>query len=100
MNTVKACRVAGHCRWVTMTQAADFLSRREKVRWYVEARPSGMSLVAEDAQDLAHMAWWVPQGRFNKPVLVEGKATIDQHGANWRITDTGGSRLRVDLPLK
>ena len=100
VNTVKACRVAGHCRWVTMTQAADFLSRREKVRWYVEARPSGMSLAAEDAQDLTHMAWWVPQGRFNKPVLVEGKATIDQHGANWRITDTGGSRLRVDLPLK
>lgn len=100
VNTIKACRAAGHCRWVTMTQAADFLTRREKVRWYVEAQPSGMSLVAEDAQDLAHMAWWVPQGRFKKPVLVEGKATIDQHGANWRITDTGGSRLRVDLPLK
>lgn len=97
VNTVKACREAGRCQWVTMTQAADFLTRRERVKWRLDARPDGLRLVARDAHDLAHMAWWVPKARFAKPVVIEGKATIDEHEDDWRITALEGKRLSVGL---
>ena len=43
------------------------------------------------------MAWWVPKGRFAKPVVIEGKATIDEHEDDWRITALAGKRLSVGL---
>ena len=96
VNTIKTCREAKHCQWITMSQAADFLTRREKVQWQLDTRPDGLQLVAK-AKDLAHMAWWVPKSRFAKPVVIEGHATIDEHGEDWRITASAGKRLSVGL---
>ena len=97
VNTIKACRLAGHCQWITMSQAADFLTRRERVQWQLDAQPDGLQLVAKDAKDLEHMAWWVPKQRFAKPVVVQGQATIDAFGSDWRITAAPGKVLKVSL---
>ncbi|ABM38393.1 polysaccharide deacetylase family protein [Polaromonas naphthalenivorans] len=96
VNTIKACREAGRCNWITMTQAADFLTRREQVQWQLDSRPGGLLLKAQ-AEDLAHMAWWIPKRRFARPVVTEGTATIDEHGDDWRITATAGKQLSVSL---
>jgi hypothetical protein len=97
VNTIKTCRKAQRCQWLTMSQASDFLTRREQVQWQLDGRPDGLQLVAEDGKDLAHMAWWVPKSRFAKPVVVEGQAVIDEHGDDWRITALAGKRLSVGL---
>ena len=97
INTIKACREANRCQWITMSQAADFLNRRERVQWQLDVRPAGLRLVATDAKDLAHMAWWVPKRRFAKPVVIEGLAKVDEQDENWRITAATGTRLRVEL---
>lgn len=97
VNTVKTCREANRCQWVTMSQAADFLTRRQGVQWQLDERAGGLRLIAEDASDLAHMAWRVPKSRFARPEVIEGHATIDEHAEEWRIIASSGKRLRVEL---
>lgn len=97
VSAIQACRQAGNCQWITMSQAADFLTRRERVQWQLDAQPDGLQLVAKDAKDLAHMAWLVPKQRFSKPLVVQGQATIDAFGSDWRITAAPGKVLKVNL---
>jgi hypothetical protein len=99
VNSIKTCREAGNCQWLTMGQAADFMSRRERIQWRVDTRPDGPRLVAEGA-DLSHMTWWLPRGRFAKPVVVEGRASVDESDGDWRVTAAGGNRLGVSLKLQ
>jgi hypothetical protein len=100
VNSIKSCREAGRCQWLTMAQAADFMTRRERVQWWLDARADGLLLMAEDATDLADMAWWVPKGRFAKPVVLEGHATVEEHGPDWRVTALAGTRLSVALKTR
>jgi hypothetical protein len=97
VDRMKSCREAGRCQWLTMTQAAEFMTRRERVQWSLEARGDGLRLQASDPVDLAHLTWWVPKGRFLKPVVLSGQAAVEERGADWKVTALAGTSLSVAL---
>ena len=94
---IKSCREARTCQWMTMTQATEFLNRREQVSWQLVDKADGLQLVAKDERDLDRMAWYAPKARFARPVVLEGKAEIDGFGSEWRITALPGKQLKVGL---
>ncbi len=98
VQEMRACRLAGDCRWFTLTQMADFMNRREAVQWTHTLAAEGDVLSASAPQTLAQMSWWVPQARFGRPEVLSGQARIDAHGNQWRITVVSGKDIRVRLP--
>lgn len=86
---------AGRFRFYTMTQLADFLSRREKVRWVTRAYFNGAHYVIADHPDtLAHQTWLLPRKAYDRPVIDEGQATVAQDDENWIVVAGEGRRLR------
>ena len=86
-------------RWTTMAQQADFANHRLQVQWQVQAAPSGLQLVATDADSLAHMTWLLPAQRYAQPKVLEGAAQVTRDGVYWRVTAGPAARLVLGLAI-
>ena len=98
VDQMAACRKAGHCRWFTMTQMAEYLNRRDAIQWQLQPGEGADVVHASDANDLSQMAWWIPAQRYGKPEVLAGQARVDGYGSNWRVTATKGTTLQLRLP--
>lgn len=84
-------------RWYTMGAHARFLQRREAVSWRLRWASGAEVLEAEHPASLLHMAWQIPKGRYGRPVLVDGLATISDSGEAWLVVAGATRALEVRL---
>jgi hypothetical protein len=86
---------SGRFRLYTMTQLADFLSRREEMRWGTRSYFNGTYYVTADHPDsLAHQTWLLPRKAYGRPVIDNGQATIAENGEHWIVVAGEGKHLR------
>jgi polysaccharide deacetylase len=85
----------GRFRWYTMTQMANFLNSRQKVRWKLTERDGLASLNAAAPKTLAHQTWRFPADKFSEPVIVRGSAKVRQEGDGWIVIAAEGTELDV-----
>jgi hypothetical protein len=88
-------KAEGTFRWYTMSQVANFLNSRKRVTWKLTQRDGVTSLSASDSQTLAHQAWSLPESRFEKPVVIQGSATVVQDGDSWLVVAGEGTGLEI-----
>jgi peptidoglycan/xylan/chitin deacetylase (PgdA/CDA1 family) len=84
-------------RWYTMASLSRFLDRRETAQWSVERRDNRARVTAESPDSLKDLTWLIPTGRYARPSIVEGEATIGRDGSDWMVAATEGGRLVIDL---
>lgn len=95
MEITAQLKAQGRFRWYTMTQMADFLNSRQKVRWKLTERDGLASLNAADPKTLAHQTWRFPVDKFSQPTIVRGSARVRQEGDGWIVIAGEGTQLDV-----
>jgi Polysaccharide deacetylase len=97
VDRVGACRRDEKCSWLTMTQAAEFMSRREQAEWSLSRTATAWRLKATHPGDLRDLAWRVPVARFAKPEIKRGQARIERIEEDWLVVVESGIELQLDL---
>jgi hypothetical protein len=97
IDRVGECKKDGKCSWLTMTQAAEFMNRREKAEWSLSRTDSAWQLLAKHPTDLKDLAWRLPAARFEKPEIKLGQAAIERLGEDWLVVVGSGTKLQLDL---
>lgn len=85
-------------RWYSMEALADFMNRREQVRWALR-RSHGLAdhLVASSPGDLAHMTWVFPVGSAQGFEVLQGQASVRRDASDWVVTAGAGHTLVVRI---
>jgi hypothetical protein len=97
IDRMGACRRANQCNWMTMTQAADFMSQREQTDWEFKRSTQGWHLNASHPNDLKDLTWRIPKLRFAQPILVRGDAVVEQYPLEWLVVARSGKFLQLDI---
>lgn len=95
MEMTSRLKAQGRFRWYTMTQMANFLNSRQKVRWKLTEQDGVASLSAADSKNLAHQTWRLPADKFSEPTVVRGSATVRQEGNGWIVVAGEGTQLEI-----
>jgi hypothetical protein len=99
MGQTAQLKARGSFRWYTMAQIAGFLNSRKGVTWKLTERDGLASLQASDPRTLAHQTWSFPAEKFEKPVVLEGIATVAKDGDAWLVDAGEGTRLEVQAGI-
>jgi peptidoglycan/xylan/chitin deacetylase (PgdA/CDA1 family) len=93
-------RDEGRFRWYTMERIAQFLNRREQVRWLVSSEAGFERFTVSHPQSVAEMSWRLPKDRYGRPVLESGLATISDAGKAWMVVAASGTSLVFNAPTQ
>ena len=103
LESTKSMAAQHRFNWHTMTDIANFMSRREQVRWRLTNDHGATTLHASHDVTLAHMSWRVPRATCVKPRILQGQATIAKTDDSWQINAGDVKTLAVtcvvEVPL-
>jgi Polysaccharide deacetylase len=97
IDRIAACRLSDQCNWLTMTQAAEFMSKREQTDWALNRTDQGWRLTAQHADNLNDLTWRIPNRRFAEPKVVQGDAVVERLANEWLVAARSGKLLQIDL---
>lgn len=100
VEEIKKCRLKGTCQWLTMTQTAQFLNRREKTQWSVQTAKQEISVNATNAEGLEQMAWTLEKRFHAEPKIMSGDAVVESTTDAWRIVVRTGKSLSFKAQIK
>jgi hypothetical protein len=84
----------GRFRWYTMTELANFLNSRKRVKWKMSDSGGMITVEAIHPQTLDHETWRIPASKFGQPKIVEGSAKVLRDGDAWMVIAGEGKDLR------
>jgi Polysaccharide deacetylase len=88
-------KAAANFRWYTMAEMANFLNSRKQVNWKVTWRDGFTTLRATSSGPLTHETWSLPRGRFDKPAVIRGSATVFETRDAWLVDAGKESQLEL-----
>jgi hypothetical protein len=88
LDRADALKSQNKFQWVTMTQQANFQTRRNAATWKVTTNGAKVStFTATHATSLQDITWLIPRARFGQPRVTSGSATVDTTDTvNWVVT--------------
>ena len=87
-------------RWYTMTELANFLTRRDAVEWNLSSGGGDtVVLEATHPHSLEHFSWALPQSRYSQVKVVEGNGSVRAADGYWFVTAGRGTRIKVQMRL-
>jgi hypothetical protein len=94
LQTTKKLKQNGTFRWYTMSGMAEFLTTRQQVQWQI-TRPAGSETVirATHPTSLAHQTWFLAKDAYERPHVLEGKATVEEDSQRWMVVGGEGTVL-------
>jgi hypothetical protein len=75
----------GKFRWYTLTGLSEFLNRRLQTQWRISRSGETLHFAAENPQTLAGQVWLLEKSYYAKPVIIAGKASIEDGGRHWLV---------------
>ena len=72
-------------RWYTQSGLSQFLTRRLQTQWYVSQIGTQQIFLATNSETLAGQSWVLDKALYRKPIVVEGKARIEDADGQWFI---------------
>ena len=97
IDAVQACTDRGRCQFISMSEAAEFLNRRENVQWALRHDADHDTLVASHPESLNTMTWKIPLARYTEVTVTSGKAHIERTETAWRVQAEEGKELTLQL---
>ena len=96
VEKTRRLKADGRFRWYTMTEVANFLNSRKRVKWKVSENGDLITVEATHPQTLDHETWRIPASRFAQPKIVEGSAKVLRDNDAWMIVAGDGKDLRFE----
>lgn len=97
IDSVQACADRKQCQFISMTEAADFLSRREQVQWTITADGDNDLLSASHNRSLESMTWTVPKTKYDAVRVRTGQAQVQGTDDAWLVRVQDGKELSLEL---
>ena len=87
--------------WYSMSQLAEFLNARKKVRWdVVQKDPNTLLLKASSPATLNHETWIFSKALFDRPRIDSGEVRVTSDNDRW-LLDAGDSKeIAVEISRK
>ena len=100
VDEAQACANADACRFMSMTEAAEFLNRREAVNWRMQVESATTQwLTAQHDTSLNEMVWQLPREFFKHADVVLGNASVKQDDRFIYIAAMNSKELRIKLTM-
>lgn len=100
IDTVQACADRGKCQFISMTEAAEFLSRREQVQWSMRREGDHDVLNAQHPSSMNAMTWRIPKTHYAGVTIQNGEALLKNTDTGWLVTVQSGKALELKLHLQ
>ena len=97
IETMQGCADRAQCQFISMTEAADFLSSRAQVQWSLQEQGDDDVLTASHPQSLASMAWSIPKARYSGVQIQSGEANVQGTDQTWLVRAKAGQQLIMVL---
>jgi len=97
IDSVQACADRKQCQFISMGEAADFLSRRNQVQWSIAAEGDNDLLSASHPQSLTAMAWTVPKTKYAAVRVRAGQAQVQATDSAWLVRVQDGQELSLEM---
>ena len=98
INRGQRCTEESRCRFMSMTEAAAFLTRREQVLWQVDVgSDTAQTLIANHSKSLSDMVWKFPRSHYQSVRVEAGDATVDSDAQAFYVAVRGGRNLKLSL---
>ena len=97
IDAVQSCADRAQCQFISMTDAADFLSRRELVLWSMQAQGDSDVLTASHPTSLVSMTWTLPKKQYSAVQVRAGQATVQDTETAWLVHAQDGLQLTLEL---
>ncbi|ARU05290.1 hypothetical protein CCO03_11900 [Comamonas serinivorans] len=97
IDRIQTCADAGHCRFMSMTEAARFMTRREQVSWQLATHGKQVTLEAHHPDSLRDLVWQIPRNRYTAVTLNAGDATVVPDAQHFTVTVRDGRDLSLTL---
>ena len=97
VDAVQSCADRAQCQFLSMTEAASFLSRRELVQWSMQAQGDSDVLTASHPTSLASMAWTLPKKQYAAVQVRSGQATVQDTKSAWLVHAQDGLQLTLEM---
>ena len=81
----KKLQTSAKFRWYTLSGLSRFLNRRLATHWSVSQSGNKQIFRAENTQSLAGHSWVLKKAQYARPEIIEGKASIEDAGAEWLV---------------
>jgi len=88
---------AGKFRWYTLSGLSRFLNRRLQTRWQISRNGSKRLFHAENPQTLAGQVWLLDKVVYRRPMIIAGKARIEDSDTRWMIHAEDGKTLQFSV---
>ncbi|MBC7500764.1 MAG: polysaccharide deacetylase family protein [Herminiimonas sp.] len=87
-------------KWYTMTEVAQFMSRRELTTWRFDHQDGEAHLLAAHPQSLTDMTWTISKKQCEMPRFIRGHGVIGSYPAAWQIIagDVTALELACSVP--
>ena len=97
IETMQRCADRAQCQFISMTEAAEFLSNRAQVQWSLQPEGDNDILSASHPKSLATMAWKVPKARYSGVQIQSGNANVQSTNDSWLVCAEAGQQLILVL---
>lgn len=97
IDRIQACADQSHCRFISMTEAAHFLSKREAVSWRLEQHGRQHTLIAHHPSGLRDLVWRIPRSHHTAVAVASGNATVSETPHDFLVNVRDGQDLRLTL---
>ena len=92
------CTEEKRCQFMSMTEAAAFLTRREQVRWQIQVDSDGLqTLTANHSTSLSNMVWKFPRSHYQAVHIEAGNAAVDSDARAFYVAVRDGRNLKLSL---
>ncbi|AMP01472.1 polysaccharide deacetylase family protein [Collimonas arenae] len=99
MLAADAATKEGRFRWRTMTDLANFMSRREQTVWNISSGNQAVVIDAANAASLNQLTWLFSTSLYAEPQIIAGNAKVEQRGDTWAVIAADVKQLRISTPL-
>ena len=83
---------------MSMTEAAEFLTRREQVIWQIQVgSDTAQTLTANHSKSLSDMVWKFPRSHYQAVHIEAGDATLASDALAFYVAVRGGRTLKLSL---
>jgi len=88
---------AGKFRWYTLSGLSGFLNRRLQTHWQISRDGAKFLFAAENPQTLAGQVWLLDKALYRRPLILAGKASIEDSDARWLVHAEDGKSLQFSV---
>ena len=100
IETLQACVDREKCQFISMSEAAEFLTRREQTQWSLQHQDDSDILSAQHPTSMAALTWRIPANTYTDVRIRQGEARVEHKDSHWQVTVQSGTAIELELRRK